>query len=626
MFKKLIAVMTAAAMAFSSALIVSADGENEKVEISFRVGESVLSINGAPVEVETPYVAGEGTTLVPLRVITEAFGAQVDWDNDTETVTLTYPGVKILLQIGNIVAQVNDHSETLLEAPVLSPNDFTMVPLRFISETFGADVSYDDATEAILVTKEAIGGNTVTGATDMVRTGDSYYDWSIDTPKQMTMTERREDGLFTEFSADDESRFYISIYNWEEDELIPFDEEFANIQNSFSGYTLAEAEKLTDKSGNKYMHFQAKKGSELIDYREYYTSGNRTFDVVSMIKDSSSDTKDMILALADSFVIGKINDQTYDLSSVSDSLREIKSDTYGVTFKVPADMVKDEDSADNEFHFARRDSNSRASVRLGIFSKSEEVTAKKLAELDYENNKNNLNPEFLTATSEPKKMSDGSYRYTLTISGSSADDHYMIDSFFEKGDYVYNMSVNVDTPEEANEAEEILASLKADELDAAKVGKLLRNYPDRNTLTTKTLNGYTFSLPVSWTSALDMDTNVSYMDVFSGSMINVSVTDDNDITPSSLSTVATNFKEYSMSSRRDNEMLGGVEYETINGERYARVRYKSKNQDGSVFYVTTYIRTVTRAVIMFSLFEEDVYYHKDGNETLLNALNSLTKK
>ena len=202
-------ILTAALTVSAAPLAMAGD---DKVEISFKVGDSILRINGAETAVETPYVAGDGTTLVPLRVITEAFGAQVDWEGETKTITLSYPSVNIVLQIGNVVARVNDHSETLLEAPALSANGVTMVPLRFISETFGARVSYDNATQAILVTKENAGAaQTVTGMTEMARTGDSYYGWSIDTPAQMKMTDRRLDGRGTEFTADDGSMLNISI-------------------------------------------------------------------------------------------------------------------------------------------------------------------------------------------------------------------------------------------------------------------------------------------------------------------------------------------------------------------------------------------------------------------------------
>lgn len=38
-------------------------------------------------------------TLVPVRVITEAFVSKVDWDSETKTVTIDYPDVNIVLQI-----------------------------------------------------------------------------------------------------------------------------------------------------------------------------------------------------------------------------------------------------------------------------------------------------------------------------------------------------------------------------------------------------------------------------------------------------------------------------------------------------------------------------------------------
>ena len=89
MIKKILALLTAISV-LSSVLAVSAFAldaadveyeEPEKIVISFKLGDSVLSINGNDVAVTTPYEIN-GTTLVPLRVITEAFGADVFWDEE----------------------------------------------------------------------------------------------------------------------------------------------------------------------------------------------------------------------------------------------------------------------------------------------------------------------------------------------------------------------------------------------------------------------------------------------------------------------------------------------------------------------------------------------------------------
>ena len=323
MNKKLIAAILAATTALSAAPFALAENDentNDKVEIAFNVGDSILKINGIETEVETPYVTENNTTLVPLRVITEAFGAKVDWD------------VNIELQIGNIVATVNDHTETLLESPALSENGVTMVPLRFISETFGATVGYDNDTQAILVTKENMdNSSTVTGITDMTKTGDSYYLWSIDTPTQMKMADRTLDAMTTKFVADDESSMYIDVYPITED-TVDFDEEYSKRKDSFSSYTLINAEKLPESNGTQHMHFQAKNKEQIND---------------------DTSTKDMILSLVDSFKIGKIDNETYDLSTVKTEgtrqYREITDDTYKVSFYVPANYQMEDDNTENEF-------------------------------------------------------------------------------------------------------------------------------------------------------------------------------------------------------------------------------------------------------------------------------------
>ena len=164
--KKIISAICAIAVSMAIMPAAMADGD---VEIRFRVGDSVLSINGKNVEVETPYVAGEGTTLVPIRVISEAFGAQVGWDGATQTVTVEHNGTSIVLQIGNKTAVVNGVNTPLAEAPQLKGSGYTMIPLRFISETLGADVGYDGATQEITVSMTtgdsvavSVGNSTVT--------------------------------------------------------------------------------------------------------------------------------------------------------------------------------------------------------------------------------------------------------------------------------------------------------------------------------------------------------------------------------------------------------------------------------------------------------------------------------
>lgn len=179
--------------------------ETQTVEISFKVGDSSLIINGEEVTVQTPYVVGEGVTLVPVRVITEAFGAEVDWYDPDKKVTLSTDEKIINLWIGKDFAEVDGKNTALLSAPELT-NDITMVPLRFISENFGADVSYDEVTEAIYVTMKKL---------PKVRDGMYFYEtddgfFSSAMPNLLTpKLDKAENGIY-KFVSVENTRYSIN--------------------------------------------------------------------------------------------------------------------------------------------------------------------------------------------------------------------------------------------------------------------------------------------------------------------------------------------------------------------------------------------------------------------------------
>lgn len=125
-------------------------GARERVtEISLTIGSGQVTIDGSPIQTEPSYTEN-GATLVPLRVISEAFGAQVEWSEKTRSVSIYLGDCTILLMIDDKSCYVNGTEKILIAAPALK-NSTTMVPLRFISETFGAQVQYDEKTNGVLV-------------------------------------------------------------------------------------------------------------------------------------------------------------------------------------------------------------------------------------------------------------------------------------------------------------------------------------------------------------------------------------------------------------------------------------------------------------------------------------------
>jgi hypothetical protein len=89
-------------------------------------------------------IVENGTTLLPVRHIAEALGAEVSWNEETREVTLTDGSTSIIFAIGEIVEG--------MEVPAQIVEGRTMVPLRFISEFFGADVHWDEEERSIEIT------------------------------------------------------------------------------------------------------------------------------------------------------------------------------------------------------------------------------------------------------------------------------------------------------------------------------------------------------------------------------------------------------------------------------------------------------------------------------------------
>lgn len=102
---------------------------------------------------DTPPLLVEGNTLVPLRTIAEKLGAKVTWNQEEQSVTLTHKSSTLYLQIGNRQAWVNDQAVQLEVAPQLI-DWVTMVPVRFISESFEAEVLWDSVMQTVIITRE----------------------------------------------------------------------------------------------------------------------------------------------------------------------------------------------------------------------------------------------------------------------------------------------------------------------------------------------------------------------------------------------------------------------------------------------------------------------------------------
>ncbi|MDD4614672.1 MAG: stalk domain-containing protein, partial [Caldisericia bacterium] len=120
----------------------------EKKIVILRIGNNQAEVNGQFVKLDAPPTIINGRTMVPLRFVSETFGAEIGWDGNEQKITLIYYGKTVQLWIGRSTAIVND-DPMILDAPPTIINGRTMVPLRFCAETFGAEVGWDGSTQTI---------------------------------------------------------------------------------------------------------------------------------------------------------------------------------------------------------------------------------------------------------------------------------------------------------------------------------------------------------------------------------------------------------------------------------------------------------------------------------------------
>jgi iron complex transport system substrate-binding protein len=111
-------------------------------------------IDGAPLVMDTPPIIDQGRTLVPLRAIFEALGAEVNWNGANQSITASKDDLSLYLQIGSRNA-VKNGVPVMLDVPPQIVNSRTLVPLRFVGETLGADVDWEGTTRTVLIVSKA---------------------------------------------------------------------------------------------------------------------------------------------------------------------------------------------------------------------------------------------------------------------------------------------------------------------------------------------------------------------------------------------------------------------------------------------------------------------------------------
>ena len=138
-----------------SAMIQKYDTDDYFSTMSVTIGEPNLTIDGETIPIDesgsVAYVEN-GRTMMPVRGIAEAIGAEVDYDHNTQTVTVENEDTKIAMTIGESEMQVNGQKVMLLNAPEIKA-ERTMLPVRDVAEALDCEVEWQQETQTATFTR-----------------------------------------------------------------------------------------------------------------------------------------------------------------------------------------------------------------------------------------------------------------------------------------------------------------------------------------------------------------------------------------------------------------------------------------------------------------------------------------
>lgn len=97
-----------------------------------------------------PPIEQGGSVLVPLRGVFEKLGASVAYDGATRTILAIKGATSVSLKIGTAIATVNGQQREL-SRPAQEVNGTTLVPLRFVSEALGASVKWSGGSRTVII-------------------------------------------------------------------------------------------------------------------------------------------------------------------------------------------------------------------------------------------------------------------------------------------------------------------------------------------------------------------------------------------------------------------------------------------------------------------------------------------
>ena len=144
--KKILSVFIAALMLMTSFTAVHCEDDIK------------VTLDGQEIVFDVPPQIINERTLVPMRAIFEALGAEVEWSQELQTVLAFKDSKFITMTIGANIFTVGDSgsdnapAKIELDVPPQIIGDRTLVPIRAVSESLDCDVDWDGNSRTVIIT------------------------------------------------------------------------------------------------------------------------------------------------------------------------------------------------------------------------------------------------------------------------------------------------------------------------------------------------------------------------------------------------------------------------------------------------------------------------------------------
>jgi hypothetical protein len=154
--KKKISIMLAVTLIVSAFCIngASAATTDTATAPSVRVNDLLVSFPDTQ-----PYIDSNDRTMIPVRFVTEALGATVSWDQNTQTASVALNGTTVQVPIGSktiTVTKGGNTSTVTMDTQAVIAGDRTCIPIRFVAEALGAYVGWSNYYNTVEICKETL--------------------------------------------------------------------------------------------------------------------------------------------------------------------------------------------------------------------------------------------------------------------------------------------------------------------------------------------------------------------------------------------------------------------------------------------------------------------------------------